>query len=197
MIRSWWFRNPKQPPDMHETLQTMGLLTISTGEFTGFQPYTVCMDPRLQRKNCRVTIGPPWLSLEIICGWIWFNKVIRSLRIETMVKSPPFGPPENLSMVHFFKASNRFAKSPRITLLAIGFYIGASAKMVLSHRISLGALVTTINATCLSILGPKVGGWDPSGWENVVNNHEWWSLERPLRIGSFYDPFQMADIHGL
>lgn len=34
---------------------------------------------------------------------------------------------------------------PWITLLAIGFYIGASAKMVLSHRISLGALVTTIN----------------------------------------------------
>ena len=45
-------------------------------------------------------------------------------------------------------------------MLAIGFYIGASAKMVLSHRISLGALVTTINATFLSILlfgGGKVG----------------------------------------
>ncbi|CAL1148949.1 unnamed protein product [Cladocopium goreaui] len=34
---------------------------------------------------------------------------------------------------------------PWITLLAIGFYIGASAKMVLGGRISLGALVTTIN----------------------------------------------------
>ncbi|CAK8998997.1 ATP-binding cassette sub-family B member 9 [Durusdinium trenchii] len=34
---------------------------------------------------------------------------------------------------------------PWITLLAIGFYIGGSAQMVLGGRISLGALVTTIN----------------------------------------------------
>ena len=28
----WWFRNPKQPPEMHETLQITGIFTVSTGD---------------------------------------------------------------------------------------------------------------------------------------------------------------------
>ncbi len=123
-------------------------------------------DP-LSKKTCRVTIGHAilleiiWFICLYLLSW-WFFTFYHS---QATIFHHHLGRYLVTFSRHFFQqiqvclrtfldpvgSKGRFVPikilAPRITLLAIGYYIGASAKLVLSHRISLGALVTTINAT--------------------------------------------------
>ena len=77
--------------------------------------------------------GTPFTCQVTTCDVARSASFNRLLSNDQLLQMTLLGHPRNSQLI------------PWITLLAIGFYIGGSAQMVLGGRISLGALVTTIN----------------------------------------------------